>query len=295
MKSLNLILDGNNMIFRAYYVTKDKQIVNEVNISAVTQFLKMAKGYVESFKPDDIYIVWDKRLNPEGKNFRKELVDYKGHRNVEGDTLNEIFNAVDVIERITASLGIKNMYPWALEADDIASFLCKELDGNKVVISSDKDLLQLVSDDVTVFNTTKNIEVTLDNFEEFTQVPKEAFIDYKAILGDKSDNIDGLDRYGEVKSKRLAISQDWKSLTKDQMDILSRNRIIMNLEESYKISEGEYESYQEQLKSLDSTFDERNLRKLGEEYSLTTFLRDIPSWRTNLNNKVLLEEWILTI
>lgn len=268
-------------------------MVNGVNITVVTQFLRMVKGYIESFKPNHVYIVWDKRLNPTGDNYRKELVDYKGHRNIEDDVRNEIFDAIDLIIELTQHLGIKNMYPWNLEADDVAAYLTTTLEGDKVVISSDRDLLQLASENTVVFNTTKNVKVTLENFEEFTGVPKECFVDYKAILGDKSDNVIGLDRYGEVKSKRLAISKEWDTLTTDQVDILKRNRKIMDLTKSIALSEGEIESYDTQLDELveTNTFNESELRSMCDTYRLTAVTRDITSWRSLLNNKNLLEEW----
>lgn len=292
MNSLNLILDGNNIIFRAYHVVKRKEIVNGVNVSAVTQFMKMIKGYTDTFKPRNIYLVWDKCLNPNGTNFRKTLVPYKEHRNVDPEVYQEIKDCVSLISDLVESLGIKVMLPWSLEADDVISFLCENLDGEKLVISSDKDLLQLVDEEVTVFNTTKNEKVTLDNFEEFAGVPKDSFLDYKSILGDKSDNISGVNRYGEVKSKKLALSKNWEELTQEQLDIVHRNKTIIDLNESYARSDGEKESYLEQLKEVDSwKFSEESFKALCHDFQLESVLRDYTSWKHLLCDTNLLEEW----
>lgn len=291
MNSLNLILDGNNIIFRAYHVTKTKQIVEGVNINVVNQFMRMIKGYTERFSPSDVYIVWDKRLNPDGDNFRKDLTDYKGNRDVDTDTLDEIFGAVDVITELSKTLGIKHLYPWALEADDVIAYLCDEL-GDSIVVSGDKDLLQLVDERVRVYNTTKNEMVSLDNFETFTAVPKDRFVDYKAILGDKSDNIEGLVGYGEVKSKRIAISQSWDALDKDQLEILQRNRKLMDLTKSYENSEGEVECYKEQIDNLaDTNISKEDFEAMCRKYELHLILRDFNAWNSLLSMKNLLEEW----
>lgn len=294
MKSSKLILDGNNILFKAYYVDKTKTEVNGVMVNPINKFLQMVKNYVRQFKPTEIYISWDKRLNPTGTNFRKDLIDYKGNRSLDDDTVTKIHDCAEILIEICSSLGFKTIYPWNLEADDVIAYICEysNITDDIVIISSDKDLLQLVSKNVKVYNTSKNELITLKNFYQFTGVDKTVYVDYKAILGDRSDNIPGLDKYGEIKSKKLAMSRDYTTLNEDQLAIVDRNIKIMNLKEGYKHSKGEVESYSQQL-SKDFQFNEDKFKEVCESYELYSTLKDLETWKTLVRNNNLLEEWFI--
>ena len=117
------------------------------------------------FDTTDMYIAWDGRRDPSKLNFRHELLGskYKGTRDKEKNY--EAFKNVDHADRLTSCLGIANLYPSTLEADDIIAWLCDKFkDDQSIVISTDKDMLQLVSDNVTVYNPTKDIQITPHNF-----------------------------------------------------------------------------------------------------------------------------------
>ena len=288
----NLILDGNNIAFRAFHVLR-----GEVSPADVAQhFFKMTYNYIKKFNPRKVYITWDKRLNPAGKNFRKDgLDDYKGGRNVDTDVSDTIFKSIDIVTEVGESLGIVSMFPWSLEADDVIAFLVDKLEGGCVIVSSDKDILQLVSDSVWVV-TSKNVTVTPENFEENAGIDKDHFILYKSIMGDKSDNIEGLMKYGPVKSKRLALSGISK-LSSDQKDIVNRNIKMIDLAESTKHSEGELSSYVNQLDRGEefSVFDGNEARRLCKHYNLNGMLREIESWKGILNNRTIMEDWFSDI
>lgn len=289
----NLILDGNNILFRAFYTIKNKKYVNDVDVTTVEKVFTMVKSYIKTTGADSVYVTWDNRLNKNGDNFRKQLIDYKGNRNTDQNVLADIYKSIELIEQAGNLLGFKFIYPYNLEADDVIHFLCNTLSGNKIIVSADKDLLQLINDDVSVYNTKTSTYITKYNFEETVGIPQEFFIDYKCILGDAGDNIGGLEKYGEVRSKKLAISQDWGSLTEDQLKIIERNRLLIDLTNGPKLSKDEWESYKSQLKfeNEETTFDSKELSTLCDNWDLTILKKDIMEWTKLIKEKNLLEEW----
>lgn len=276
--SINLVLDGNNILFRAYHVVKNKRLVDNIDASSIDHWFRMIKGYMDTFKPTDVYVTWDKKINKCGKNFRKELVDYKGTREIDETVMVRIHDTTNLIIEICNNLGIKTVLPYDLEGDDVIYFLVKKLEGDKVVVSGDKDLFQLVSHDTKVFYTNKNVLIDLDNFEEVVGIPIENYIDYKCILGDASDNIIGLKRYGPVKAKKLAIEQNWESLDEEQIKILELNRILIDLSFGPKNNSDEWESYEKQLLT-EVSMDSVALQDICKSYDLGVVRGQIPFWK----------------
>ena len=123
-----------------------------------------------------------------------------------------------------------------MEADDLMAFLSRKLQGPNIIVTTDKDLLQTVSRDTRVYSPIKKKIVTLDNFEEYTGVKKEYYISFRAVTGDKSDNIPGIPRYGIKRFLKLehniissngedptALIKEYE-LTDEQFKIYNRNR-----------------------------------------------------------------------
>lgn len=291
----NLILDGNNIAFRANYIPRIPNNVNGLNVTPIDQFFTMILSYITKFKPNNTFITWDKRLNPNVQNFRKDLVKYKENR--KRVNLDELFECIEIIIELTNTIGIKTIYPWNLEADDVIAYLAKNLNGSKIIVSSDKDLLQLIDDNVSIYNTTKNNIINKENFRSFTGIELPNFLLYKCILGDKSDNISGLPKYGEIKSKRLAETlgktpDNLKLLNNEQIAILERNKKIMDLSIGLTQSEGEKESYEEQLKN--EKFAEFNMEKFNEicyKYKLYGVLNKVGKLKQSISEKNILEKW----
>jgi len=282
-KYKNVIIDGNNFLFRAYHTKRPDKFVNGINTTPIYQFLYMIKSVAEKNKPQQMYLTWDQKKNHGGPNFRKELTAYKQQR-VETEEKKEIFTYIEHIQKFMDALGIITIFPYNLEADDVVYFLTdklKEQDGNTLIISSDKDLLQLVSDKVHVFLPSKDFIVTMDNFETFVGIPPSKFLLYKSILGDVSDNISGLDKYSPVRAKKLAMQfEDQKKfLTEDQKEILDRNMKIMDLTYAKQEFSLDYEKCEDQLNSFEgSTFDDQELIRLFKEYDFSDYRLIIGKW-----------------
>jgi 5'-3' exonuclease len=277
-------------MYRAYHTQGPPVICNGVNTVPIYRFLTMLKSTVSRFKPEEVVLTWDKRITsakpetqPDPKsNFRRELVQYKEQRtNEEEHTI--IHDYIAHIQKFTDALGIETIYPCVFEADDVIAFLTTIDEKKNIIISSDKDLLQLVSDKTHLYLPSKKTTVTPLNFEEVVGVKLECFLNYKAILGDISDNIPGIERYGPVKAKKLAeamLNQTEYTLTDEQTDVLNRNLMLMNLHYMNDDLIAERVIYRDQFENNKISFNASNFRSACYAYGLHTFIREVGSWRT---------------
>lgn len=155
------------------------------------------------FECNNIYSVWDKRLIRGVKNYRRlsKNVEYKGTRDEEKNA--RVFSHEELTTDLLNLLGVKNMYPGILEADDVIYWLANNIPGNKVVVSVDQDMLQLINDETIVYSPIKDVIIDSNNFESSVGVDRKNFIRYKSLIGDKSDNLPGLDRCGPKTASKL--------------------------------------------------------------------------------------------
>lgn len=247
-----LIIDGNNLANMCSYVSGkiSKKVIapNGLDVTTVDVFMKRIYSLYDKLYPDSIIICWDKKLTKGVKNFRKENADYKANRTGDNEAL---YKQCDIIEELVSHLGIRNIHPNIMEADDIIAWIAHNATERVVVASFDKDLLQLVNHDVEYFNLRTKELITIENFEKINGVKRTRFLLYKMILGDRSDNISGLKGFGKVRSKRLAESETpFKDLKQDQLKLLVRNRKLMDLKIGYTIYPEEVEVYKEQYENI---------------------------------------------
>jgi 5'-3' exonuclease len=287
----NLIIDGNNFLFRAFYAKRAPKYVNGLNVTPIHQFLSMLKSSTDNFKPSQVILTWDRKKNSTKRNFRKDLVPYKENR-PDNDKMEELHQVTNHIQRFADVLGIHTYYPVNLEADDIIRFLTLNEDHTSLIISSDRDLIQLVNDKVSLYLPNKGDIVDSENFETFAQVPTtEMFVVYKSIMGDVSDNIEGLTKYGPVRAKILTEKImkhgiiDWSipDLTDDQKDILRKNLLVIDLKNTDVLCPDEYGFYQQQKEYMNVEYDGDSLRQLFQEYQLNSFLNNFNEWNHLFN------------
>jgi 5'-3' exonuclease len=301
MKYTNLIIDGNNFLFRAFYSKRPARLLNGLNLTPIYQSLYMLKVLAEWYSPEKIFFTWDKRLNPDFVNFRRQIVgEYKENR-VDTDDKKNVLSYMEIIVDFCNSLGIRTILPYDLEGDDVIYYLCQKLKDSTLIVSSDRDLLQLVDDRVHQLIPTRNIIVTLENFKEFTSVAPEAFLLFKAILGDKSDNISGFPKYGEIKAKSLAeklISQTISNekniiLTEEQEQIIKNNLRIMNLANAILERPDEHNHYEKQFHDSEKNkFNSEEFKKLCSLFGCDNFLREIGTWKRLFDSNIDESSWI---
>lgn len=292
----NLIIDGNNLLYRIFW-TSNYKIEESNNPGQVFLFLRSLKSYVDKFRPKNIYCTWDKKLEWPSTNFRKEAttVEYKAGR--DDEKFKNVFENADKIQELLTNLGVHNIYPLRMEADDLMAYLSRKLPGPNVIITTDKDLLQTVTENTIVYTPIKKKEISLDNFEEYTGVKKEYYISFRAVTGDKSDNIPGIPRYGikrflKLEHRVISLNGDdpmalirADELTDEQFKIYERNWLLMDLKKGYNYYDDEVPAYEKQLKQLQKC--KINFSKFldqAKELNLWSIVRNYTSWRNSFDN-----------
>ena len=195
-----ILVDGNNLLFRSFYATAYQGVIMKNSkgfpTNALYGFINMMHKIIDEEAPSYIMVAFDK-----GKTFRHDKYgDYKAGRSAMPDELRLQFPKA---KEVLKALGIKYFEIENYEADDIIGTLSLEVEKRNdfvaTIISSDKDLLQLVSDKVVMKLLKQNghIMMTKEEFEKTYQVPPIRMIDLKALMGDSSDHIPGVRGIGE--------------------------------------------------------------------------------------------------
>ena len=208
-----VLVDGNNLLFRSYYATaysgnfmKNK---DGFPTNALYGFVNMINKIIHDEKPEYMIVAFDK-----GKTFRHDKnEDYKAGRIKMPDELRVQF---PIAKDILSCLGIKWFEIDNYEADDIIGTLSSKIeendDYNGLIVSSDKDLLQLITDKtiVKLLKTKDHIMMDKNVFYETYGLTPEKMVDIKALQGDPSDNIKGVKGIGEKTALKLL--QDYGTL-----------------------------------------------------------------------------------
>ncbi|MEN8162486.1 MAG: DNA polymerase I [Acidobacteriota bacterium] len=197
-KTLYLI-DGPNMAFRAFFAIRGMSNSEGLPTNALYGFASMLLSVIRNQKPDHLAVVWD----PKGGSFRRRIFpEYKGTRPDMPDSLAE---QMPLFSTLTEALDIPFLEVEDFEADDVMGTLARRWENelDVVLLTSDKDLMQLVTDHVTLLDTMKDVRVSLPEVLEKFGCTPEQVPDALAIWGDSSDNIPGVKGIGEKGVKKL--------------------------------------------------------------------------------------------
>ena len=200
----NLILiDGSGYIFRAFYGLPSMTNENGVPVNAVFGYTKMLLKLIDDFKPMYVAVIFDVAR----KTFRNDLYDlYKANRS---DPPEELIPQFSIIREATNAIGLPVVEMEGFEADDLIatySNIAQKTNKKVIIISSDKDLMQLVDDNTILFDPMKQYWINDEQvFEKFGVYPSKV-IDVQSLAGDSSDNIPGVPGIG-VKTAAELINQ----------------------------------------------------------------------------------------
>ena len=243
MKSL--IIDGNNLIHRTFWTAKN--IVGLEDPVKLSNFhiyftINAIKSYVNTYKPDKIIACWDEKPDYQ-RNERKDLFsEYKGNRS--SDTAPHQNN--EKIKEFLYTLGIPSIFPRRLEADDVIAYLAEFLEGSKVIISVDKDFLQIVNNSVIIYDPIRKKETNTANFATNAGCEQVNFMTIKCLVGDKSDNVPGIPKFGKVKVKKYLEGN--LLLSDEEQLIFTRNLELFRLDKYRSIeNRDELLYYKEQV------------------------------------------------
>lgn len=208
MKKRVFIIDGNSLIHRAFHAMRPLTNKDGQATHAVYGFLKMLLRLLKDEAPDGLAVAFDI-----GKTFRHEAYkDYKGQRKPTDPDLRSQF---PILKDVLAAMGIPILTSEGFEADDILGTVgCKgTAAGDHVyVVTGDKDSLQLIDDQVTVFLTRKGLseieKLDVPALMETFGLRPEQVKDMKGLQGDASDNIKGVPGIGEKTAFKLVTAYD---------------------------------------------------------------------------------------
>ena len=201
-----VIIDGNSLINRAYYGLPPLKSLSGKPCGAIYGFINMMLNLVGNEKPKYLVCVFDA-----GKHtFRHNMfAEYKGTRNPMPEDLH---SQLKDLKELLKAMGILTIEQPEIEADDIVGSLTRKFNEEFILISGDKDLLQLINDNTTVWLTQKGItnvlKVDTETLQKEFGLKPYQVIELKAIMGDTSDNIPGVAGIGKVGANKLIADYD---------------------------------------------------------------------------------------
>lgn len=193
-----ILVDGSAYLYRAYFASTKiaSALVNSKgqHTGAIKIVVSMVRKLQKDYPESPLAVVFDAK----GKTFRDEIYpEYKANRPPMPDELRE---QIQPIHDIIHAMGLPVIMIEGVEADDVIGTLCKQAVEQKrpvVVSTGDKDLAQLVNEQVTLVNTMDNTKMDVEGVVEKFGIPPELIIDYLALMGDSSDNIPGVPGVGQ--------------------------------------------------------------------------------------------------
>lgn len=190
-----ILVDGSSYLFRAYHVPYLQALSTSYGqpTGAITGVLNMIKSLQKDYPSGNIVVVFDAK----GKTFRNDMfAEYKANRPPMPDDLR---TQIAPLHEIIAAMGLPLLVIEGVEADDVIGTLANQatmLEMETVISTGDKDMAQLVSPHVRLINTMTNVEMDEAGVKEKFAVRPDQIIDYLALMGDKVDNIPGVDKCG---------------------------------------------------------------------------------------------------
>ncbi len=196
-----VIVDGNNLMFRAFYALPQLSNFDGEISNAVFGFTNMLVKVIKEVDPKYLAVTFDVSK----KNFRHEkFAEYKGTRK---PTPLELVSQFPIVKNLLSKMHIQVVEKEGLEADDLMGSLSRAYDTENIIVSADRDAFQLINDNTSIMYPKKGITETImldkDNIKEFYGVEAEQVIDLKSLMGDASDNIPGVAGVGEKTAKDL--------------------------------------------------------------------------------------------
>ncbi len=188
-----VLVDGSSYLFRAFHALPPLVNSRGQPTGAVKGVINMIRALLKAHSDSNVAIVFDAK----GKTFRSDIYDeYKAHRPPMPD---ELRSQIAPIHDIVKAMGLPLLVIDGVEADDVIGTLARQAEqhGMKTLVSTgDKDLAQLVTENITLVNTMTNEVLDIPGVEKKFGLGPELIVDYLALMGDKADNIPGVPGVG---------------------------------------------------------------------------------------------------
>lgn len=195
-----ILIDGSSYLYRAFHAYPGTMSNGEIPTNAVYGVVNMLRSMMRQFASERIAVVFDAK----GKTFRDDMyAEYKANRPPMPDDLR---CQIEPLHNVIRAMGLPLICVPGVEADDVIGTLAHQASqkGMPVLISTgDKDMAQLVDDNITLINTMTNVVMDREGVVEKFGIPPELIIDYLALMGDKVDNIPGVPGVGDKTATAL--------------------------------------------------------------------------------------------
>ncbi|MCJ8314288.1 MAG: DNA polymerase I, partial [Pseudomonadales bacterium] len=195
-----VLVDGSSYLFRAYHALPPLMTTQGLATGAAKGVINMMRSLLMQYPKSPVIVIFDAK----GKTFRNDIyVDYKANRPPMPDDLRE---QIAPIHEMIKAMGLPLIVESGVEADDVIGTLaleCTNLNRDCVISTGDKDMAQLVTSSVTLFNTMKKELLDVEGVTQKYGFGPELMIDYLALMGDKVDNIPGVPGVGEKTATAL--------------------------------------------------------------------------------------------
>ena len=305
-----LMIDGLNLFFRNFAMLN---MVNPegVHVGGLGGFFRSLGALIRQIQPTSVYVVFD---GAGSANNRKNLLpEYKSGRNLQRITNWEVFEThededdakVDQIVRIIQylkTLPVKTVSIDKVEADDIIAHLCavipKQEKDKVFIVSSDKDFIQLINENVIVYRPMEKEFYTEKTVKEKFNMSPSNFIIYKTLMGDNSDKVKGVKGLGEKKLYKLFPELSERDLNLDDIYNICESKFkenviyariiqgINDLEKNYKIMDLSNPMLDENEKNyLNQVVDSNTLNYIPEQFlafynedQLGGIIRNVEFW-----------------
>ena len=312
-----LLIDGLNLFFRNFAMLN---MVNPqgIHIGGLGGFLRSLGALIRQIQPTSVYVVFDGVGST--TNRKNLLPEYKSERNITRVTNWKIFDSLDEeheakIDQIVRLMHYLKQLPVKLimqdktEADDIISHLAQTIDkqynGKSFIVSSDKDFLQLINNNIVVYRPIEKRVYTEELVKEKFNVLASNFLIYKTLLGDASDKVQGVKGLGPKKVSKLFPELETSPITLDKIIEISqekykdntiysrivvgetdlkRNYEVMNLQQPM-LTDADKTEIEELIKSTPPTLESKLFMDLYNEDGLGGMIRNVDYWlKDNFSN-----------
>lgn len=195
-----ILIDGSSYLYRAFHAYPGTMSNGDIPTNAVYGVVNMLRSMMRQFASDRMAVVFDAK----GKTFRDDMYpEYKANRPPMPDDLR---CQIEPLHNVIRAMGLPLICVPGVEADDVIGTLAHQASQNGVPVlisTGDKDMAQLVDENVTLINTMTNVVLDRAGVIEKFGIPPELIIDYLALMGDKVDNIPGVPGVGDKTATAL--------------------------------------------------------------------------------------------
>ena len=297
MKQRIIIIDSNNIAYRAFYALPDTITTSSgMMTNAVLGFTNMLLKLIEDFKPDSVVCAFDSR----GPTFRHEMFkEYKMHRKKMPD---ELADQLPLIKEVVEAFNIRCLEKEGMEADDLIASVVRDAGSRyreTIIVTGDKDMLQMVSDnDIKVLSSKKSINDTIiydeEGVKEKMGVEPKMVRDLLALMGDNSDNIPGVPGIGPKTAVKLigefgSLDDIYNSIEKikseklqgmlaDNKGLAMTSKELATLKDDIDIDP---EIFEKSYKDIDYS----SVKKIFESFEFNNLIKRLPGYKNIIDFK----------